>query len=63
MSQRITKEFVRIYYGILNTHPDQLFHFYDDNSTVAVSEFGTGSLGFSDVATSREVRQSRYRDY
>jgi len=56
--ESITREFVRIYYGILNSHPDQLFQFYGDNSTVIVSEFGSGASSFTETADSREsIRQ------
>jgi len=55
--EHITREFVKIYYGILNNHPDQLFQFYGDNSTVIVSEFGNGA-SYKETADSREsIRQ------
>ena len=56
----MTKQFVRLYYGILNTHPEQLFQFYGENSTVIVSAFGTGAPAtFTDTAESREARTER----
>lgn len=36
--QAVAKQFVRLYYGILNTHPEFLYQFYGKNSTVTVSE-------------------------
>eukprot|EP00210_Caulerpa_lentillifera_P005436 g5198.t1 len=36
--QTIAKQFVRLYYGVLNTHHEYLYQFYGKNSTVTISE-------------------------
>eukprot|EP00210_Caulerpa_lentillifera_P005442 g5204.t1 len=39
----LTKKFIRLFYGILNSYPEHLHYFYGTHSRVVVSEFGPNS--------------------
>eukprot|EP00210_Caulerpa_lentillifera_P008026 g7663.t1 len=64
--QTLAKQFVHLYYGVLNTHHEYLYQFYGKNSTVTVSETmdegGTLVETAEDETAFRELLSSLYTD-
>lgn len=40
--QQVAQQFVKLFYTILNTHPEHLFHFYGQESNLIVTESREG---------------------
>eukprot|EP00210_Caulerpa_lentillifera_P008020 g7657.t1 len=57
----LTKRFIRLFYGIMNTYPEHLHLFYGDSSRVIVSEFGPTSPPLTQSADTKNSIQHLLR--
>lgn len=52
---QVAKQFVRLYYSILNTHHEYLHQFYGPDSAIVVSEMLEGGTTMTESADTQEV--------
>lgn len=52
---QVAKQFVRLYYSILNTHHEYLHQFYGQESAIVISEMLEGGKTMTESADTQEV--------